>query len=193
MQDSSPMVLFVGQVGTDMRGREAFQEVDYRAVFGTLAKWAVEIDDADRLPEILARAWTTALGGRPGPVVVALPEDMLTATTDIAPLRRPAVGVRAGCATPRPWPRSAAMLRRCRAAVVLIGGANWSAAGRAALCRPSPRAPTSRWSWASATRTSSTTTRRSTSARRRRHGRARQDAAARCRRDPRRSTSASAR
>jgi acetolactate synthase-1/2/3 large subunit len=81
-QDSSPMILFVGQVGTDMRDREAFQEVDYRAVFGTLAKWAVEIDDPDRVPEIVARAFATAQSGRPGPVVVALPEDMLSAPTD---------------------------------------------------------------------------------------------------------------
>lgn len=85
MQDSAPMILFVGQVGTGMKGREAFQEVDYRAVFGTLAKWAVEIDTVDRLPEVVARAWTTALTGRPGPVVVALPEDMLTAMTNAAP------------------------------------------------------------------------------------------------------------
>ena len=60
MQDSAPMIVFVGQVGTDMRGREAFQEIDYRAVFGTMAKWAVEIDDVSRIPEILARAWATA-------------------------------------------------------------------------------------------------------------------------------------
>ncbi|TGT02889.1 thiamine pyrophosphate-binding protein, partial [Mesorhizobium sp. M2D.F.Ca.ET.171.01.1.1] len=73
---------FVGQVGTDMKGREAFQEIDYRAVFGTVAKWAVEIDDVARLPEIVARAWTTALTGRPGPVVVALPEDMLTSEVE---------------------------------------------------------------------------------------------------------------
>ena len=73
MQDSVPMILFVGQVGTDMKGREAFQEIDYRAVFGTMAKWATEIDDADRIPEILARTWTTATTGRPGPVVIALP------------------------------------------------------------------------------------------------------------------------
>ncbi|TIW36099.1 MAG: thiamine pyrophosphate-binding protein, partial [Mesorhizobium sp.] len=85
MQDSSPMILFVGQVGTDMKGREAFQEIDYRAVFGTVAKWAVEIDDVSRLPEIVARAWTTALTGRPGPVVIALPEDMLTTLTEAAP------------------------------------------------------------------------------------------------------------
>lgn len=78
MQDSAPMIVFVGQVGTDMIGREAFQEIDYRAVFGTMAKWAVQIDTLDRMPEILGRAWVTATTGRPGPVVVALPEDMLT-------------------------------------------------------------------------------------------------------------------
>ena len=73
-----------------MKGREAFQEIDYRAVFGTMAKWAVEIDDAARIPEILARAWVTATTGRPGPVVIALPEDMLTSPTVAAPLTGPA-------------------------------------------------------------------------------------------------------
>src|SRR5678809_1538382 len=76
-QDSSPMIMFVGQVGREMRGREAFQELDYRAVFGTMAKWATEIDDPLRIPEIVSRAFHTACNGRPGPVVIALPEDML--------------------------------------------------------------------------------------------------------------------
>src|SRR6185295_10086675 len=76
-QDSSPMIMFVGQVGRDMRDREAFQELDYRAVFGTMAKWATEIDDPARIPEIVSRAFYTACNGRPGPVVIALPEDML--------------------------------------------------------------------------------------------------------------------
>jgi acetolactate synthase-1/2/3 large subunit len=67
MQDSAPMIVFVGQVGTDMKGREAFQEIDYRAVFGTMAKWAVEIDDVNRIPEILARAWVTATDRPPRP------------------------------------------------------------------------------------------------------------------------------
>ncbi len=84
------MIVFVGQVGTDMRDREAFQEIDYRAMFGTVAKWAVEIDRVERVPELLARAWVTATSGRPGPVVVALPEDMLTSLTDMAPLTGPA-------------------------------------------------------------------------------------------------------
>ena len=80
-QDSAPMILFVGQVATEMREREAFQEVDYRAVFGPLAKWATEIESADRVPEIVARAFAVAQTGRPGPVVVALPEDVLAAAT----------------------------------------------------------------------------------------------------------------
>lgn len=132
MQDSAPMILFVGQVGTDMKGREAFQELDYRAVFGTLAKWAVEIDDVERLPEIMARAWTTALTGRPGPVVVALPEDMLTSATDAAPLAGPARILEAA-----PTPDAIASVRSVLAEagrpVLLVGGANWTADGRAAL------------------------------------------------------------
>src|SRR3989344_3760752 len=72
-QDSTPMILFVGQIARRMRDREAFQEVDYRQMFGGVAKWAVEIDDAARIPEILARAFRVAMQGRPGPVVVALP------------------------------------------------------------------------------------------------------------------------
>lgn len=131
-QDSSPMILFVGQVGTGMRGREAFQEVDYRAMFGTLAKWAVEVDSVARLPEIVARAWTTALTGRPGPVVVALPEDVLTARTDAAPLSGPP-------AMFEPAPDGAALaatravLAEARRPLILVGGANWTAEGRAAL------------------------------------------------------------
>ena len=132
MQDSAPMILFVGQVGTDMRGREAFQEIDYRAVFGTMAKWAVEIDDADRIPEILARAWTTALTGRPGPVVIALPEDMLTSLTDAAPLTGPA-----RIAEPAPeagaLDQALALLAAAERPLILMGGCNWTEAGRAAL------------------------------------------------------------
>ena len=78
------MILFVGQVARDMREREAFQELDYRAVFGTMAKWATEIDDPARIPEIISRAFYTATSGRPGPVVIALPEDMLTERVAVA-------------------------------------------------------------------------------------------------------------
>ncbi|MDB5680828.1 MAG: acetolactate synthase large subunit, partial [Sphingomonas bacterium] len=84
MQDSTPMILFVGQIERGMRDREAFQELDYRATFGALAKWVVEIDDAARIPEIVARAFRVAMQGRPGPVVIALPEDMLDDTADVA-------------------------------------------------------------------------------------------------------------
>lgn len=132
MQDSVPMIVFVGQVGTDMKGREAFQELDYRAVFGTMAKWAVEIDLVDRIPEILARAWSTATSGRPGPVVIALPEDMLTAQTAVNPLSRPS-------RITEPVPdadavaQTHAMLQAAHRPLVLIGGTNWTPAGRAAL------------------------------------------------------------
>src|SRR6476660_6641314 len=77
-QDSTPMILFVGQVARRMREREAFQELDYRAVYGSIAKWTTEIDDPARVPELISRAFYTATSGRPGPVVIALPEDMLT-------------------------------------------------------------------------------------------------------------------
>jgi acetolactate synthase-1/2/3 large subunit len=72
-QDSTPMILFVGQIERGMREREAFQELDYRAVFGTMTKWATEIDDAARIPEIISRAFHVATAGRPGPVVIACP------------------------------------------------------------------------------------------------------------------------
>ena len=124
MQDSVPMILFVGQVGTDVKGREAFQEVDYAAFFTPLAKWAVEIDDVDRVPEIMSRAWTVALSGRPGPVVVALPEDMLVATSEALPCGPVVI--------PEPAPSAsdvAAIRTRLEAAerpVILLGGTRWS-------------------------------------------------------------------
>ena len=77
MQDSTPMILFIGQVGRSMREREAFQEIDYRRMFGDVVKWVAEIDAAERIPEFLSRAFHVATSGRPGPVVLALPEDML--------------------------------------------------------------------------------------------------------------------
>ena len=132
MQDSSPMILFVGQVGTDMKGREAFQELDYRAVFGTMAKWAVEIDQVDRIPEILARAWSVATTGRPGPVVIALPEDMLTDTTDKAPLTGPA-RIMPPAPAADALDAARALLRSALRPLILFGGTNWTDAGRAAL------------------------------------------------------------
>ncbi len=132
MQDSAPMLVFVGQVGTDMRGREAFQELDYRAVFGTMAKWAVEIDHADRLPEILSRAWVTATTGRPGPVVIALPEDMLAAATPAAALAGP-VRISEPAPAPDALAQALDMLRTAQRPLILLGGCTWTDAGRAAM------------------------------------------------------------
>ena len=82
-QDSSPMILFIGQVGGDFVDREAFQEVDYRRMFGQMSKWVAQIDRADRIPEYLSHAFHLATSGRPGPVVLALPEDMLVSEADV--------------------------------------------------------------------------------------------------------------
>jgi acetolactate synthase-1/2/3 large subunit len=86
------MILFIGQIAQKAREREAFQEVDYRAFFGPIAKWATEIEDAARIPEILTRAFSVATSGRPGPVVIALPEDMLTSLVE-APAALPSAPV----------------------------------------------------------------------------------------------------
>ncbi len=132
-QDSSPMIVFVGQIAREMREREAFQELDYRAVFGTMTKWATEIDDAARIPELVSRAFHTATNGRPGPVVMALPEDMLT--------DRVVVGDAAASATLETWPGATDMaqlqklLWSAERPVVLLGGSRWSEAARAAVMR----------------------------------------------------------
>lgn len=132
MQDSSPMILFVGQVGTNMKGREAFQEIDYRAYFGTVAKWVTEIDDVDRLPEVLARAWSTALNGRPGPVVISLPEDMLTSTTTAQPFSAPST-----VHEPAPSDEAVAAVRAildvAKRPLILIGGGGWNETGSQAM------------------------------------------------------------
>jgi len=132
-QDSSPMIVFVGQVGREMREREAFQELDYRAVFGSMAKWATEIDDSARIPEIVSRAFHTACNGRPGPVVIALPEDMLT--------ERMSVPDAAACEPVEIWPgpvemsRLQKLLEAAKNPIVLIGGSRWSEQASAALMR----------------------------------------------------------
>lgn len=83
-QDSTPMILFIGQVARNQSDREAFQEIDYRRMFGQMAKWVVQIDDAKRIPELINQAFYRAMNGRPGPVVVALPEDMLTDIVNVS-------------------------------------------------------------------------------------------------------------
>lgn len=127
MQDSTPMIVFVGQVETSMRGREAFQELDYPAVFGTMAKWAVEIDSADRVPELVSRAFAVAQSGRPGPVVVSLPEDMLVQTSSA----RVRGYIKPAQASPADADVSNAMemLAKAKSPLVLIGGGGWNASG----------------------------------------------------------------
>ena len=124
-QDSTPVIVFVGQIERGMREREAFQEMDYRAVFGQAAKWATEIDDPARIPEILSRAFHVATSGRPGPVVIALPEDMLVelATVPDAPHYEaidsaPSTGQMADLAK---------RLAHAKAPVAILGGARWNA------------------------------------------------------------------
>lgn len=124
-QDSTPMILFVGQVGRGMLGREAWQEVDYRQMFGGMAKWVVEIDRPERIPELVSRAFHTAVSGRPGPVVVSLPEDMLAAQAEAA---------NAG-----PYQRSVAhpgadhlarltdLIAEAERPLVIVGGGGWNA------------------------------------------------------------------
>src|SRR5688500_12008276 len=87
-QDSTPMILFIGQVGGDFVEREAFQEIDYRRMYGQMTKWVAQIDRAERIPEYIARAFQVATSGRPGPVVLALPEDMLIEQATVADTRR---------------------------------------------------------------------------------------------------------
>lgn len=123
-QDSTPMILFVGQIARDHVGREAFQEVDYQAMFGGLAKWVVEINDADRIPEIMARAFHTAVSGRPGPVVISLPEDMLVETATV-PVRATTM------LQPTALPQDTTQLiidalAEARNPMLVIGGPNWS-------------------------------------------------------------------
>jgi hypothetical protein len=128
-QDSTPMILFIGQVAREHRGREAFQEVDYVQMFGPLAKWVAEIDDIDRIPELVARAFNVATSGRPGPVVLALPEDVLDGSTVVAdaPAYRPS----ASAPAPGDAEALAAALAEARQPLVIVGGANWSGQARA--------------------------------------------------------------
>lgn len=131
MQNSSPMILFVGQIGRNMRQREAFQEIDYRGFFGGVAKWVTEIDTPERIPEIVARAFATAKSGRPGPVVVALPEDMLREQSDVEAAPRVVVSEPAAAATDLAAALKA--LRTAKRPLVLAGGGGWSDEGRKAL------------------------------------------------------------
>jgi len=123
-QDSTPLILFVGQVARGALGREAFQELDYGAVFGTMAKWVVQIDDPARVPELVSRAFHVATSGRPGPVVVALPEDMLTEPAAVADaLPYEVVETHPGAAA---MAELAARLGSAKQPVAILGGSRWS-------------------------------------------------------------------
>jgi acetolactate synthase-1/2/3 large subunit len=132
-QDSTPLILFVGQVAREMRGRDAFQEIDFRAVFGSMAKWVAEIDDPARIPEIISRAFYEATSGRPGPVVIALPEDMQRerlAVADAPPYEPIEI-----------WPGLTDMVKlqkllwTAQRPLVLLGGSRWSENACAAVAR----------------------------------------------------------
>ncbi|MHA3978362.1 thiamine pyrophosphate-binding protein [Halovulum sp. GXIMD14794] len=131
MQDSTPMILFVGQVASDQRDREAFQEVDYRAMFGPLAKWVAEIDRADRIPEYVSQAFHVAQSGRPGPVVLALPEDMLSGPAEGAAV--PAAVIPSGAAAERDLDAILARLDQAARPFVIVGGSGWSPEAARAL------------------------------------------------------------
>jgi acetolactate synthase-1/2/3 large subunit len=132
-QDSTPMILFVGQIARAHRDREAFQEVDVRAMFGPLAKWAAEIDDTARLPEYVARACHVALSGRPGPVVLALPEDMLSAAAEVPDL--PAAAPATAGVSPDAVEAVEAALAAASRPLVVVGGPLWTAQAAADLAR----------------------------------------------------------
>ena len=132
-QDSSPMLLLVGQVGRDFVDREAFQEVDYRRMYGAIAKWVAQIDDAARIPEYVAHAYRVAMAGRPGPVVLALPEDVLTRTAQCTDVSR--VEQLRAAADPHDVARAHALLAAAQRPLVLVGGSRWDVDACAALAR----------------------------------------------------------
>ena len=125
-QDSTPLILFIGQVNRGMLDREAFQEVDYRRAFGQFAKWVAQIDSAERIPEYVSRAWATALAGRPGPVVLALPEETLRDAAEVADVK-PHVALDAAPSAAG-LARVGTMLARAKAPLMVVGGGVWSAA-----------------------------------------------------------------
>jgi acetolactate synthase-1/2/3 large subunit len=131
MQDSTPLLLFVGQIPFAETDRESFQEIDYRRMFSPLAKWVTQIDQAQRIPEIVAHAVDVATSGRPGPVVIALSEEMQRDVVEVADIGRAPV------ATPHPDPaameRMLALLGQAKKPLVILGGSCWSERGRAAV------------------------------------------------------------
>src|SRR5215472_3961194 len=132
-QDSTPMIMFVGQVTRDVKDREALQELDLRAVFGSMTKWTAEIDDPARVPEIVSRAFYTATSGRPGPVVIGLPEDMLVERT--AAPNAPAFAPVETSPGPPEMKKLAALLGHAQRPLAMLGGSRWSGEACAAIAR----------------------------------------------------------
>lgn len=130
-QDSTPMIMLVGQVARDAADREAFQEIEYRQMFAPVAKWVAQIERTERIPEYIARAFQVATSGRPGPVVLSLPEDMLTETAAV-PDAQPYAPVQARPA-PRDLERLRELLQKAQRPLLLIGGSGWSDAGGARI------------------------------------------------------------
>ncbi len=129
MQDSQPLLLFVGDVDRGMKDREGFQEVDFGQMFGPLAKLVLRIDDPARIPEYVARAWSTAISGRPGPVVIALPEDMLLETVQGA-APRPAVNRPAQAVCADAMDTMMRLIADAAAPIAIVGGAGWHTKAR---------------------------------------------------------------
>jgi len=124
-QDSTPMILLVGQVAREQVDREAFQEIDYRRMFGQMAKWVTQIEDARRIPELVSQAFHRAVNGRPGPVVLALPEDMLTDEVEVADAGPYKVARGAPSADDMATLRK--LLEQARQPMVILGGGGWTA------------------------------------------------------------------
>jgi acetolactate synthase-1/2/3 large subunit len=131
MQDSTPMLLFVGQIPHEDTGRDAFQEVDYRQMFAPLAKWVTQIDHAHRIPEIVAHAVDVATSGRPGPVVIALSEEMQKDLVSVRDIPRADVSV--AFPDPAQLAKMRAMIAAAKRPLAVVGGSCWTEAGRAAL------------------------------------------------------------
>ncbi len=129
-QDSQPMILFIGDVDRGMRDREGFQEINFEAFFGPICKWAARIDDPARIPEYIARAYATAISGRPGPVVLALPEDMLCETVPAALAPRPQVVRPAQAACPDAMQTLFGLIADAASPIAIVGGAGWNAKAR---------------------------------------------------------------
>jgi acetolactate synthase I/II/III large subunit len=130
-QDSTPMILFIGQIARGIREREAFQEVDYKQFFGGMAKWVAEIDDASRIPEFVTRAYSVATSGRPGPVVLALPEDMLR---DMVLAPKPLAYVPVAAAPGmEAVAKAGRLIAEAKNPFVILGGSRWTAKSVAAF------------------------------------------------------------